>query len=135
MIETLKKPDEIAEKWSKVKPVSSYAKNYELVWYKVNNLDAQSEDYQGVTWLAHATCRHNFHNTMKLETNSKRKINKIDVQNSEDVDHIDDDRTNSEESTSVLRQTSRGNIVYSACFVCEKDKLHYSNTVQQNMKI
>ena len=41
------------------------------------------------------------------------------------MDHIDDDRTKSEELASVLRQSSRGNIVYSACFVCEKDKLHY----------
>ena len=37
-----------------------------------------------------------------------------------------DDRTNSDESNSILRQGSRGNIIYSACFVCEKDKLHYS---------
>ena len=68
-METLKKPDGIAEKWSKVKPVSSYAKNYELVWDKTKNLDTQSEDHQGVTWLAHATCHHNFHNTKKLEKN------------------------------------------------------------------
>ena len=27
---------------------------------------------------------------------------------------------------SVLRRSSRRNIAYSACFVCEKDKLHYS---------
>ena len=35
-------------------------------------------------------------------------------------------RTNSEESESVLRQSSRENTAYSACFVCEKGKLHYS---------
>ena len=39
-METLKKPDGIAENWSKVKPVSSYAKNYELVWDKIRGLDA-----------------------------------------------------------------------------------------------
>ena len=89
-------------------------------------MDTQSEDYQGVTWPDHATCRRNFHNTKKLETNSKRKINEIDEQNSEDIDHIDDNRTNSKESASVLRRSSRGNIAYSACFICEKDKLHYS---------
>ena len=44
----------------------------------------------------------------------------------EDVDHIDDGDTNSEEWGSVLRRISRGNIVDSACFVCKKDKLHYS---------
>ena len=110
-METLKKPGRIAEKWPKVKPVSSYAKNYELVWDKIKDLDTQSEDdYQGVTWPAHATCRHNFYNTKKLQTNSKRKINEIDEQNSEDVDHNDDDKANSEESTSVLRRSSRGNI-------------------------
>ena len=43
-METLKKPDGIAEKWSKVKPVSSHAKNYELVWDKIKDLDTQSED-------------------------------------------------------------------------------------------
>ena len=48
-METLKKLAGIAEKWSKVKPVSSYAKNYELVWDKIKYLDTQSEDYQGVT--------------------------------------------------------------------------------------
>ena len=75
---------------------------------------------------AHATCHRNFHNTKKLETNSKQKTSEIDEQNSKDIDHIDDDRTNSEESVPVLRRNSRGNIAYSACFVCEKDKLHYS---------
>ena len=34
-METLMKPHGIAEKWSKVKPVSSYAKNYEVVWDKI----------------------------------------------------------------------------------------------------
>ena len=53
--------------------------------------------------LAHATCRRNFHNTKNLERNSKLKINEIDEQNSEDVDHIDGERTNSEESASVLK--------------------------------
>ena len=37
-METSKKLDEIAEKWSKVKPVSSHAKNYELVWDKIKDL-------------------------------------------------------------------------------------------------
>ena len=118
-MEILKKPGGIAEKWLKVRPVSSYAKNYKLIWDKIKDLDTQSEDYQGVTWTAHATCRRNFHNTKKLETNSKRKINEIYSE------YIDDDRNNSEESASFVRR-SRGNIAYSACFVCEKDKLHYS---------
>ena len=51
-------------------------------------------------------------------------------------DHIDDDRTNSGESASVLRRNSRGNIVNSASFACEKDKLHYSkygSTKHENM--
>ena len=124
-METLKKPGGIAEKWPKVKPVSFYAKNYELVWNKIKDLDRQSENYQGITRLAHAKCRRNFHNKKKLETNSKRKLNEIDEQNSKDVDHIDDDRTNSEESTSVLRRINKENIACSAGFVCEKDKVHY----------
>ena len=45
-METSKKPDEKTEKWSKVKPDSSFAKFYELVWDKIINLDTQSEDYQ-----------------------------------------------------------------------------------------
>ena len=95
MMETLKKPGGIAENWLKVKPISSYA----LVWDKVKDLDTQSEDYhQGVTWPVHATCRRSFHNTKKLEINSKREINEIDEQNSKDIDHIDDERTSSEES-------------------------------------
>ena len=110
----------------KKKPVTCYAKNHELVWNKIKDLDTQSEDYQSVTWPAHATCRLNFHNRKKLETNSKRKINELDEQNSEYIDHIDDEKTNSEESASVSRRSSRENIPYSACFVCEKDKLHYS---------
>ena len=77
-------------------------------------------------WSAHTTDRCNFQNTKKLETNSKRKINETYEQNSKDVDHIDDDGTNSEESTPVLWRNNRGNIVYSACLVCEKDKLRYS---------
>ena len=73
---------------------------------------------------------------MKLETNSKQKINETDKQNSEDVDHINGDRANSEESASVLRQSSRENIVYSVCFLCEKDKLHcskYGSTKHKNL--
>ena len=54
-------------------------------------------------WPAHATCRRHFRNTKKLEINLKQKINEIDVLNSKDVHHIDDDKTNSEESVSVLR--------------------------------
>ena len=54
-------------------------------------------------WLAYATCCRNFHSTKKLETNSKQKVHQIDEQNIEDIDHIDDDRANSEESVSVLR--------------------------------
>ena len=57
-METLKKVDGIAGKWSNVKPVSSYGKNYELIWDKIKHLDTQSE------------------------------------QNSEYIDHIDDDRAN-----------------------------------------
>ena len=49
-METSKNFDEIAEKWSKVKPVSSHAKNYEMVWDKIKDLDPQSEDYEGVMW-------------------------------------------------------------------------------------
>ena len=37
VMEILKKPGGIAEKWSKVKPVSSYAKNYELVCDKIKD--------------------------------------------------------------------------------------------------
>ena len=74
-IEILKKPDGTAEKQSQVKPVSSYAKIYELIWDKTRYLDTQSEDNQGGTWTLHATCYRNFNNTKKLETNSKRKIN------------------------------------------------------------
>ena len=74
-IEILKKPDGIAEKQSEVKPVSYYAKIYELVRDKTKYLDTQSEDNQGSTWTVHATCYRNFNNTKKLETNSKQKIN------------------------------------------------------------
>ena len=108
VIATLKKPGGIAVKWLKVKPVSSYAKNYELLWDKIKDLYTQSEDYQGVRWPAHATCHCNFHNTKKLKTNSKRKINEIDEQN----------------------------IAYSAYFVCEKDELHfckYSSTKHEDL--
>ena len=48
VLETLKKLDGIAEKSSKVKSVSSHAKNYELIWDKIKDLDTQSEDYQDV---------------------------------------------------------------------------------------
>ena len=66
-METLKKPGGTAENWSKVKPVCSYAKNYELIWDKIKDLDTQSEDYQDVMWPAHATCRCNFHNQRNLK--------------------------------------------------------------------
>ena len=48
VLETLKKLDGIAEKSSKVKSVSSHAKNYELVWDKIKDLDTQSKDYEDV---------------------------------------------------------------------------------------
>ena len=81
-METLKKLDGIAEKWSKAKPVSSHAKNYELIWDRIKDLNTQSEDHNGVMRPAYATCHRNFHNTKKLETNSKQKTSEIDVQNS-----------------------------------------------------
>ena len=59
-METLKKPGGIAEKPSKSKEKP------------VRDLDTQSKDYQGVTWPALATCRRNFHNSKKLETNSEK---------------------------------------------------------------
>ena len=46
---------------------------------------------------------------LKQIQKKKKKI-EIDEQNSEDIDHIGDDKTNSEEYASVLRQSSRGNI-------------------------
>ena len=70
-----------------VKPVSTYTKDYELISEKIKYLDTCSEHYQGVTRPAHATCRGNFHNTRKLETNSKQKTNERDEKNSEDFDH------------------------------------------------
>ena len=45
-----------------------------------------------------------------LKQIQKKKKIEIDEQNSEDIDHIGDDKTNSEEYASVLRQSSRGNI-------------------------
>ena len=35
-METLKKVDGIAGKWSNVKPLSSHGENYELIWDKIN---------------------------------------------------------------------------------------------------
>ena len=93
-METLKNLGGTAKKWLKVQPVSSYAKNYELVWDKIKDLDKPSEDYRGVTWLDHATCCCNFHTTKKLEANSKTKANEMYEQNRENIDHIDDNRTN-----------------------------------------
>ena len=40
------------------------------------------------------------------------------------VNHIDDDRVSPEKSVSVLRRSSTRNIVFSACFIFEKEKLH-----------
>ena len=76
-METLKKIDGIVEKSSNVKQVSAQAKDYEPFWDKIKNVDTQSEDYEGVMWLVHATCHSNFHNKKKLETNSKQKINEM----------------------------------------------------------
>ena len=80
-------------------------------------------------WLAYATCCRNFHSTKKLEINSKQKVHQIDEQNIEDIDHIDDDRANSEESVSVLRWSSGANIDHSVYLVFEKDKLNYSQYI------
>ena len=66
-MEILKKLDGIAEKSSKVKSVSSHAKNYELVWDKIKDLDTQSKDYEDVMWPAHATCCCNFNNQRNLK--------------------------------------------------------------------
>ena len=49
----------------------------------------------------------------------------MDKQISLNVDYIDNGMTNSYELVSVLRLSNRWNIVYSACLLCEKDKLHY----------
>ena len=86
----MKKLDGIEEKWPKVKPVSSHSKNYELVWHKIKDLDTQLKDYESVMWPVYATRHCNFHNTKKLETNSKQKINEIDEKNSEDIEDSED---------------------------------------------
>ena len=75
------------------------------------------------------TCRYNFHNTKTVERNSKRKINEIGEQNREYLDHIDDNRTNSEELASVLRRSSRGNIVYFSASSVKKINYIILNTV------
>ena len=49
----------IAKRWSEIKPLSSYAKNFELVWDKVKHLDTEKVD-DGTKWPAHASCRRNF---------------------------------------------------------------------------
>ena len=83
-METLKKVDGIAGKWSNVKPVSSYGKNYELIWDKIKHLDTQSE------------------------------------QNSEYIDHIDDDRANYLLS-SPLRLWKRWITLFSIPFIKHKN--------------
>ena len=59
-----------------------------------------------------------------------RKKNETDEQNSEDVDYIDDDRTNSKKLVSNLRQSGRGKLIYSTGFLCEKTNNIILNTVQ-----
>ena len=63
------------------------------------------------------------------KANSKQKIHQINEQNIEDIDHIDDNRANSEESVSVLRWSSGANIDHSVYLVFEKDKLNYSQYI------
>ena len=41
-------------------------------------------------WPVYATRHCNFHNTKKLETNSKQKINEIDQKNSKDIEDSED---------------------------------------------
>ena len=43
-----------------------------------------------------------------------------------EMHYIDDDWRNSKKLVSHLRQSGRGKIIYSTCFLCKKDKLHYS---------
>ena len=128
-METLKKIDGIVEKSSNVKQVSAQAKNYEPFWDKIKNVDTQSEDYEGVMWLVHATCHSNFHNKKKLETNSKTKNKWNDEQNSKDIDLVSDERTNPEESVLFLRRTSGANVIYPVCFVLKRMNYIILNTV------
>ena len=43
-----------------------------------------------------------------------------------EMHYIDDDWRNSKKLVSHLRQSGRGKIIYSTCFLYKKDKLHYS---------
>ena len=119
-METLKKLDGIVEKWSNVRPVSSQAKNYEPFWDKIKNVDTESEDYEGVMWPVHATCHSNFHNKKKLRNKFKTKNKWNNEQNSKDIDLDSDDKTNPEESVSVLRRNSGASIIYPVCFVLKR---------------
>ena len=85
-------------------------------------------------WSAHTTNRCNFQNTKKLETNSKRKINETYEQNSKDVDHIDNDGTNSEESVSVLWRSNIGISFTLPAWSVKKINYVILDTAQQNMK-
>ena len=73
-MKNLTKAGGITEKWSKMKPVSTYACNFELVWNKIKDLDIKSEDYEGVTWPAHAPCRRNFTSSQKLENKLENNL-------------------------------------------------------------
>ena len=72
-MKAVKKLDGIWNKWSKVKPVSCYTKNYELVLDEIKDLDAKSEEHQDVTWPDHATCCRHFHSRKKIWNKFKTK--------------------------------------------------------------
>ena len=114
----LQKVNGIAEKWSKVQPVSLYAKNFELVWGKIKDIDTSKKEYAGIKWPAHASCRRNFSNERKLETNSKLSVTTEQTCSEERDGNEDNDEKESGEMSTSLRRSSRGNISYNSCFRC-----------------
>lgn len=52
---------EFADRWAKVKPISTYARNFELVWDKIKYINIENID-ETRKWTFHASCRRNFTN-------------------------------------------------------------------------
>ena len=87
-------------------------------------------------WPVYATRHCNFHNTKKLETNSKQKINEIDQKNSEDIEDSEDSENQLWKIGAGFKVKEWSKIDYPVCFVFEKGKLHYSQYVslkQENL--
>ena len=116
----------IAKRWSQIKPKSSYASNFELVWDKIKDFSDRLT-LKDAKWPAHQACRRNFTNEQKLTTNSRQPIDKTGGGENTDTPNNEPNYVDSIASKKVSLLKSREEMDFNVCFCCKERDRKYTN--------